>query len=411
MTIKQKLGNTGVYLRRRRWLPRLLGLSFIVAVFAVGVGVGDGRVKTYLHFGAQPVSGLPVKIDYSSVDQVYQSLRQNYDGKLTETQIIDGMKHGLATATNDPYTVYFTPAEAKNFNQELNNSFSGIGAQLGADSNGTIEVIAPIADLPADKAGIKPGDLIVDIDGVSTSGMSVDTAVSKIRGPKGTTVVLQIVRNKTEPLTFKIMRDNITLPSVKTKILDGNIGYVQISTFADDTTSLMQKAADQFKAQNVSGIIVDLRENPGGLLDAAVNVSSLWLSPGQLVLQEKRGTEVVQSYQALGGDVLHGIPTVILIDGGSASASEITTGALHDNNQAYVIGEKSYGKGVVQQLINFTDGSQLKVTVASWYRPNGQNINKKGITPDKTVTISAADVSAGNDPQLMAAETYLKNNH
>lgn len=411
MTIKQKLGNTGVYLRRRRWLPRLLGLSFIVAVFAVGVGVGDGRVKTYLHFGAQPVSGLPVKIDYSSVDQVYQSLRQNYDGKLTETQIIDGMKHGLATATNDPYTVYFTPAEAKNFNQKLNNSFSGIGAQLGADSNGTIEVIAPIADLPADKAGVKPGDLIVDIDGVSTSGMSVDTAVSKIRGPKGTTVVLQIVRNKSEPLTFKIVRDNITLPSVKTKILDGNIGYVQISTFADDTTSLMQKAADQFKAQNVSGVIVDLRENPGGLLDAAVNVSSLWLSPGQLILQEKRGTEVVQSYQALGGDVLHGIPTVILIDGGSASASEITTGALHDNNQAYVIGEKSYGKGVVQQLINFTDGSQLKVTVASWYRPNGQNINKKGITPDKTVTISAADVSAGNDPQLTAAETYLKNNH
>ena len=369
-----------------------------------GVATGDGHVSSYLHLGRQPISkDLPDKLDYSSVDKVYQSIKANYDGKLTATQLIDGLKHGLATATKDPYTVYFTSTEAKTFVNELNNSFSGIGAQLGLDESGTLEVIAPISGLPADKAGLKAKDLITSIDGVSTSGISIEQAVSKIRGPKGTKVTLQIVRSSL-PLSFTITRDDITLPSVKTKILDNNIGYVQISTFANDTTDLMQKAADDFKTKNVKGIILDLRENPGGLLDAAVHVSSLWLKPSETVLQEKRGSEVVQTYQALGGDELNGMPTVILIDSGSASASEIVTGALHDNKLAYVIGEKSYGKGVVQQLIDMADGSQLKVTVASWYRPNGQNINKLGITPDKTVTITATDTT---DIQLQAAIDYL----
>ena len=324
---------------------------------------------------------------------------------MTTAQLIEGLKHGLATATKDPYTVYFTSTEAKTFVNELNNSFSGIGAQLGLDASGNLEIIAPISGLPADKAGLKAKDLITSINGVTTNGISVEQAVSKIRGPKDTKVTLQILRSKALPLSFTITRDNITLPSVKTKILDNNIGYVQISTFANDTTDLMQKAADEFKAKNVKAIVLDLRENPGGLLDAAVHVSSLWLKPGQTVLQEKRGSEVVQTYQALGGNELNGIPTVILIDSGSASASEIVTGALHDNKLAYVIGEKSYGKGVVQQLIDMNDGSQLKVTIASWYRPNGQNINKLGITPDKTVTITATDTT---DTQLQAALDYLK---
>jgi carboxyl-terminal processing protease len=394
--------------KRRKLFNQLSSLAIVVVIFFLGTAVGDGQIKSVLHIGNKPITGLPSKLDMSSVEQVYKSIKDNYDGKLTASQLIDGLKHGLATATNDPYTTYFTPAEASTFIKELNNSFSGIGAQLGTDADGNVEVISPISGLPADKAGLKAQDLIASINSVTTAGMSVDQAVSKIRGPKGTTVTLQIVRKKAQSLSFTITRDDITLPSVKTKILDGNVGYVQISTFADDTTSLMQKAADDFKAKNVSGIILDLRNNPGGLLDAAVKVSSLWLEPSQTVLQEKRGTEVVQTYQALGGNELHRIPTVILIDAGSASASEITTGALHDNKLAYVIGEKSYGKGVVQQLVNFTDGSQLKVTVASWYRPNGQNINKLGISPDATVTISAADAAAGTDTQLLAAQAYLK---
>jgi carboxyl-terminal processing protease len=182
---------------------------------------------------------------------------------------------------------------------------------------------------------------------------------------------------------------------------------MQITSFSPDTAALAQKAANDFKAKNVNGIILDLRNDPGGLLDAAVKLCSLWLPQGKLILQEKRGSTVVQSYSATGGDVLKGIPTVVLTNGGSASASEITAGALHDNGAAYVIGQKTYGKGVVQQLISFKDGSQLKVTVASWYRPNGQNINKKGITPDQNVKTAEGDKLGGPDAQLQAAENYL----
>jgi len=393
--------------RRRRWPRTLLNVAILLLIFGVGVNVGNGNID--LNRKSTVSTGLPTKLDFTSVNEVYWSLKENYDGKLTEGQLLDGLKHGLAQSTNDPYTVFFTAKEAGDFKNELNNSFSGIGAQLGLDSDGNLQVIAPISGLPADKAGLKAKDLIASINGESTTGMSVDKAVSKIRGPKDTKVTLKIVRNKSEALTVTIVRDDINLPSITTKILDGNVGYVQVSTFADDTVSLMQKAADEFKAKNVNGIVLDLRDNPGGLLDASVKMSSLWLPEGQTILQEKRGgKEVVQTYRSEGGDILNGIPTVVLINGGSASASEIATGALRDNKAAYVIGEKSYGKGVVQQLINFKDGSQLKVTVASWYRPNGQNINHKGITPDKTIVISSADAKAGNDTQLQAAQDYLK---
>lgn len=388
----------------RIWAKRVAGLALIVLVFFAGQAVGAGRLG--FHHTA-PSSGLPNKLDYTEVNQVYQSLKENYDGKLTASQLEDGLKHGLAESTNDPYTEYFTPKEAQDFNSQLNNSFSGIGAQLGQDSDKNIEVIAPIDGLPADKAGLKSKDLITRINGTSTSGMSVDDAVNRIRGKKGTKVTLQVVRNHSQALTFTITRDDIKIPSVKTKMLDGNIGYLQITSFSDDTIGLAEKAATDFKNKQVKGIILDLRDDPGGLLDAAVHVSSLWLPSGQNILQEKTGSTVVNSYSALGGDTLHGIPTVVLINSGSASASEITAGALHDDKAAYLIGEKSYGKGVVQQLINFRDGSELKVTVASWYRPNGQNINHKGITPDKTVKISDADVKASTDTQLQAAQAYL----
>jgi carboxyl-terminal processing protease len=396
-------------LRRLRWV-RQSGLALIlIVVFLVGIGVGDGRLAIVrFPWDPKPVTGeLPATLNYSSVNQVYQSLKANYDGKLTETELLNGIKEGLAAAPGDPYTEYFTPSAAKDFNNELNNTFSGIGAELSQSSNGDIEIIAPIAGTPAAKAGLQPQDIITAINGVSTSGMSVDAAVDAVRGVAGTKVTLQILRNQTQTLSLTITRQNIIVPSVTTKILPGNIGYLAISTFADDTSSLAQKDASQLASEHVKGIILDLRNDPGGLLTAAINVSSLWLPQGQTILQEKRGNTVVQTYYAEGGDVLHGIPTVVLINGGSASASEITTGALHDNGDAYVIGQKSFGKGVVQQLINFSDGSQLKVTVASWYRPNGQDIEHKGITPDKTVPDSGTDLIAPTDPQLQAAETYL----
>ena len=385
-------------------LAKVLSVSLLVVlIFSLGVNVGNGRISVG---PKSPQTGLPAQLNYSGVNEVYNALKANYNGKLTEQQLEDGLKHGLAQATNDPYTEYFTADEAKQFNSQLNNTFSGVGAELGQDSDKNLIVISPISGFPADKAGLKAQDIITSINGQSATNMSVDQAVNEIRGKAGTTVTLGIVRNHTQSLTITITRQNIQVPSVTTKTLAGNIGYMRISTFSTDTSQLAQKAADSFKQQNVKGIILDLRSDPGGLLDAAVDVSSLWLPQGKLIVSE-RGTIGTDNHFATGADELNGIPTVVLIDSGSASASEITAGALHDNKAATLLGDKSYGKGVVQQLINFGDGSQLKVTVASWYRPNGQNINKQGITPDQVVPISDSDSAAGNDTQLLAAEKFL----
>jgi carboxyl-terminal processing protease len=419
MGLKRKVGGLRQSLHSHKWLQWTYELLLLAIIFLAGLGLGNGWFGRHVPWGTKPVtSGLPANLDYSSVNQVYQVLKQNYDGKLTETQLLDGLKHGLAQATNDPYTEYFTTQETKAFNDEVNNAFSGIGAELGEDSSGDLQVIAPISGAPAAQAGLKAQDLITAINGASTSGISVDDAVAKIRGPADTKVTLQIVRNQSQTLNFTITRQNITVPTVTTKILPNNVGYMQISTFGGDTSTLAQKAADQFKQAHVKGIILDLRNNPGGLVNAAIDVSSLWLPKGQTILQERRGTTVVDTNYATGNDELRGLPAVVLINDGSASASEITAGALHDNGAAYIIGQKSYGKGVVQEPICITgqtkaDGTcpadELKVTIASWYRPNGQNINHRGITPDKTVKISDTDLKAGIDTQLQAAQAYLAN--
>ena len=391
----------------RRFLRPLAGAVVAVTIFALGVNVGNGSISFGLaapHNSAN--NSLPAQLNYSSVNEVYRTLKENYDGSLTEPKLLDGLKKGLAEATNDPYTEYFTAAEAKQFESQVDGTFSGVGAQLGKDADGNLEIIAPLVGTPAEKAGLKAKDIIASINGESTAGMNIDTAVNKIRGKKGTTVTLKIIRAQST-LTIPIVRDDIVVPSVNSKILAGNIGYMQITQFSKTTADLAQKAAAQFKSAGVKGIVLDLRSNPGGRLEAATAVSSLWLSPGKTILQEKQGSTVVETYTATGDNVLSGIPTVVLIDSGSASAAEITAGALKDNNVATLVGTKSYGKGVVQQTIFLKDGGELKVTVASWYRPDGQNINHKGITPDKTVELTDADAKAGNDTQLQAALQQL----
>jgi carboxyl-terminal processing protease len=394
-------------LKLNKWTLMGGTVLVVVAVFIVGLEVGNGNLQiSFLSSVKSDNQSLPNQLNYSTVNQVYNALKQNYNGKLTATQLLNGIKEGLAEATGDPYTEYFSPSEAEAFNDELNNSFSGIGVELGEDSNDNLIVISPINGFPAQAAGLKPQDVITSINGQSTSNMSLDVAADDIRGPQNTKVTLGILRDQTQTLTVTITRQNIQLPSVTSKILSNNVGYIQISSFSDDTATLAAKAAEQFKQANVKGIILDLRGNPGGLLSAAVSVSSLWLPTNDMVVQEK-GTIGNVVYNATGGDILNGIPTVVLINDGSASASEITAGALHDNGAAWLIGIKSFGKGVVQQLINLSNGSELKVTVASWYRPNGQNINHKGITPDQVVNMNDANVGTSSDTQLAAAEAYL----
>lgn len=389
----------------RSWIVKTSSAVLVlIIVFIFGVNVGNGRIV----FGtSSPSAGLPSSLNFASVNEVYQALKQNYDGKLTTQQLLDGLKEGLAQATGDPYTEYFNATEAKAFTSELNNSFSGIGAELGQDASGNLEIIAPINGSPAAKAGLQPKDVISEINGQTTSGLSPDAAVDKIRGPSGSQVTLSIIRGGSQTLSFTITRSDIQLPSVTSKILSGNIGYMQISTFADDTATLAQKAAATFKSANVKGIILDLRDNPGGLVDAAVHVSSLWLPQGTTIMNDKRGSVVVDTYSASGGNVLNGIPTVVLVNDGSASAAEITAGALHDNKAATIMGTKTYGKGVVQAIIDLSGGAELKVTIASWYRPNGQNINKQGITPDKIVQLTGSGAQQGSDTQEDAAINYL----
>lgn len=382
------------------------GIVFAGALFMLGVSVGNGTIS-WSSGGGQNAS-LPDTLNYSSVTKVYRSLIQQYDGKLTEQQLLDGLKHGLAEATGDPYTTYLTPEEAESFNNDLQGQFSGIGAELGKNEQGSIQIIAPIADTPADKAGLQPKDIIASVNGKTTVGMSVDDAVKAIRGEVGTKVKLQIIREGSQPLTVEITRQTIHLPSVTTEILDGNIGYMHITTFGNETAARVSEAAAQFKQKGVKGVILDVRSNPGGQVDAAVSIASDWLPEGKMIMQEKRGNTVIQSYRSTGAATLADVPTVVLINEGSASASEIVAAALRDNKQAYIIGEKSYGKGSVQRIINFGDSSQLKVTVASWFRPNGKNLNHQGITPDKTVELTNEDAKAERDPQLSAAEAYLR---
>jgi len=386
-------------------------VAVALVVFSTGYGVGNGTVK--LSSGNGQNKQLPGKLDYTTITDLYNTIKANYDGTLTEQQLLDGLKSGLATATGDPYTVYFNAKQAEEFNNQLQGTFSGVGAELGQDAQGNLIVVSPIEGFPAAKAGLRSQDIIVSIDGKVTTGMSVDEAVSKIRGKKGTNVVLRIARDRTQDLSFTITRDDIKIPSVKWEVTADNIGYLKINQFSDDTAPLAQQAAKDFKEKSVRGVILDVRGNPGGLVSAATAVSSLWLPEGKMIMQERRGNTAVSTELANGNNILKDMPTVVLIDAGSASASEITAGALKDNGVATTIGVKSFGKGSVQQIIPLgnKDGagdSEVKVTIARWYRPNGQNIDKKGIAPDKEVKMTDDDYKQKRDPQKDAAVQFLK---
>lgn len=388
--------------KKKVW-PWIVGgfASIFVAfgLFYFGIMVGSGQVSlSFSRTAVKENASLPNKLDYSSVDQVYKVLKQKYDGKLDEDKLILGLKKGLVEATGDPYTTYLDSTEAKDLNESLNGSFSGIGAELGKEGE-FITVVAPLAGNPAEKAGLRAQDIIVKINGEDAVGMTVDKAVKKIRGEKGTSVKLGIVRGQ-EKINLDITRDTITIASVETKILDNNVGYIKISRFADDTTALTQKAADDFKAKNVKGIVLDLRNDPGGYLNSAVDVSCQWLKSDQKVVEERRGDSVVKANTCDKNGLLVGIKTAVLINEGSASASEITAGALKDNGAATLVGVKSYGKGSVQEITKLATGDILKVTIAKWFTPNGKNINKEGIQPDTKLEITEDNLKNKQDPQL-----------
>ncbi len=395
--------------------PRKLNKKFILNVFILLTVFGGGLligsksdvILQKIKYGsASKNNSLPSSLDYSGVEEIYSALKNSFDGNLETSKLEDGLKQGLVKAAGDPFTEYLNAQESKEFDEGLNGSFEGIGAELSKD-NDSIVVISPIAGFPAEKAGLRAQDIIAEIDGQSTHDMTITEAVKKIRGPKGTKVKLGIIRDG-KSMELEITRDQIKVPSVTSEVVNGNIGVIKISRFGDDTTELAQKAAKDLQSKGVKGVILDLRGNPGGLLDSAVDVSSIWLPHGTKVLEEKRGGETIKTYNARGNPIFENMPTVVLVDGGSASASEIVAGALHDNKAATILGEQTYGKGSVQEVQSLKNGGALKVTVARWFTPGGRNIDKEGIAPDVKVKRTEKDLSSKIDPQKEAAINKLQ---
>lgn len=348
---------------------------------------------------------LPKDLDYSGVEDVYDLLRRQYDGDLDEQKLLDGLKEGLTDSTGDPYTEFFNVTDAQQFQDDLTGTFTGIGAELGKE-NDVVIVVSPLEGFPAETAGLRPKDVIAAIDGEDSTGFSITQAVSKIRGEEGTDVVLTVVRNQSEVLDITITRAVIDAPSVRYEVQDG-VGILRVSRFSEDTTDIAKEAADEFKEQGVTKIVLDMRGNPGGFLDQAVSLSGLWLDTDKTIVDVKRGGVTENTLRARGSQQLKGYSTVVLINEGSASASEIVAGALQDHGAATLVGKKSFGKGSVQNLEEIGAGELIKITTARWFTPNGQNIDGEGISPDVEVEMTEEDYSSGNDPQLDRALQLL----
>ncbi len=341
-------------------------------------------------------------IDLSSVQKTYQELVANYDGKLDTQKLIYGANRGLVEAAGDPHTAYMDPDETKEFDKSLSGQIGGgIGAEIGLRNNKPT-IIKPLENSPAQKAGIKAGEAIVKVNDEVSSDWSVEKVVSKIRGEVGTSVKLTLLSGS-QTREVSVVRQNIVSPAVESEI-DGEIGILKVNRFGDDTVSLARKYASEFVEKGVKKVILDLRNNPGGTVGAAQGLLGIWLD-NQIAMTERRGSEIVKTLRTTGTPILGNMKTVVLINGNSASASEITAGALREYGKATLVGQKSYGKGSVQIVLGLPGGSQMKVTEARWYTPKGKNIDKTGIEPDVKVDLSSDDINNNVDPQIDKAKS------
>jgi carboxyl-terminal processing protease len=321
----------------------------------------------------------------------------------TPQEMMYGAINGMVASLGDPYTEFFTPADSDQFQQDITGNFGGIGAELGTNSSTQVVIIEAISSTPAYAAGLKPEDIITSINGSSTENMNVDDAVNLIRGTIGTKVTLGILRaGWNAPQNFTITRANIQVPTVEFS-MKGNIAYIQLNEFTEDADGLFYNALQQAVNNNAQGMVLDLRGNPGGYLQVAVDIAGYFLKPGSLVVKEIGRTVPEQDFQASGSGVLDAMPIAILTDGGTASAAEILSGALNNDRGVPLVGAKTFGKGTVQQLEDLPDGSSLKITVAHWVLPSGRILDYDGIQPNYPVAITDTEVAAGQDPQLAEA--------
>jgi carboxyl-terminal processing protease len=391
----------------------IIGLGILVLIlgaYGFGWSVGRGEISISEY---NPIPKIINKesskkeIDFSLFWSTWDLIGQKYVGKIDYQNMLYGAISGMVSSLDDPYTVFMNPQEASEFSEEMKGVFEGIGAEIGIKNNKLI-IIAPLEDSPAQKLGLLPGDQILKINSEETEGITLQEAVYKIRGPKGTKVKLLINREAfPKPREFEITRGLIEVQSVVWKMKDKNIAYVKIRNFGEDTTSEFKTAVSQIIAKNPSGIILDLRNNPGGYLDSSIDIASEFIPSGIIVYEEfKDGRK--KEYKASNDAPLANFELVVLINKGSASASEIVAGAIRDHKKGILVGEKTFGKGSVQDLDELKGGAAIRITIAYWLTPSGQSINEHGIKPDIEIKMSDDDYKQDRDPQLDKALELLK---
>jgi len=399
----------------RKIVSSLLLVIALVGVFGAGYFYGqNNRPSAEKITGVQNLEqGQPESVDFSLFWDAWAKVQEKFvnRGSLDYKKMIYGAISGMLGALNDPYTTFMTPDESKDFSQSLQGNLEGIGAEVGM-RKGVITIISPLENSPAKSAGLKAGDKVLKVDTQSTAGMSVDEAVSHIRGAKGTEVALTIARDGwDEAKEIKITREVINIPIVKFEMKqagDKKIAYVALYHFTENSLAEFSKAAQQILASDANGIILDLRDNPGGYLESANDIAGWFLPKGKLVVAEDYGNGQKNEHLSKGVNKLGSYPIVVLINQGSASASEILAGALRDNLGVKLIGQKSFGKGSVQELERMRGGTSMKITVAKWLTPAGHSIMDEGLEPDVKVEYTVNDLDSNRDPQLEKALELLK---
>ncbi|WP_444860582.1 S41 family peptidase [Peribacillus simplex] len=361
--------------------------TFIMGIFLV-IFLTAGITTIALTFGDEKVESLaPDKhSEFEKLYSTYDTIKDNYYEEIDQDKLVDGAINGMIKALDDPYSAYMDKKEASSFHESISSSFEGIGAEI-QEQDGKIMVVSPIKGSPAEKAGVKPNDIILSVDGKSVEGLSSSEAVLKIRGKKGTKVNLSISRaGEPEPMELTIKRDTIPIETVYAEMLDDGVAKIQVTSFSEHTVQELKTALEEMSKKDMKGLVLDLRGNPGGLLDQAIEMASLFIPNGKVVLQVEERSGKKEVYKSKNDGELK-IPVVVLIDDGSASASEIVAAAVSESADIPLIGVKSFGKGTVQTAQDFEDGSNFKYTAAKWLTPEGNWIHKKGIKPDINVKL------------------------